>query len=181
MVGATQRQFTVFASITPRWSLHRAGRQATWHPSSQLSPGNETCDRNQPATSRLPLPPPPFHLSPPSFYRPLSAPLPTPRPPSLVPSLPHSSPSQMHFRLRRTCESTQGNWRRNRRDSPGGNCHIHRVKREKRKRAKTKGRQITRAGMIVSSYKETKQNHRRQDKKKKNRKDAKQWKNAGRF
>lgn len=41
-------------SITQRWSLHRAGRLATWHPSSPPSPGNETCDRNQPATSRLP-------------------------------------------------------------------------------------------------------------------------------
>lgn len=42
-------------SITQRWSLHRAGRLATWHPWSPPSPGNETCDRNQPATS---LPPP---------------------------------------------------------------------------------------------------------------------------
>lgn len=47
-------------SITQRWSLHRAGHLATWHPSSQLSPGNETCNRNQPATSHLPLPCPPL-------------------------------------------------------------------------------------------------------------------------
>lgn len=53
-------------SITQRWSLHRAGRLATWHPSSQPSPGNQTCDRNQPATSHLPAPPPP-PLPPPLF------------------------------------------------------------------------------------------------------------------
>lgn len=45
-------------SITQSWSLHRAGRLATWHPSSPPSPGNETCDRNQPASSRPPPPVP---------------------------------------------------------------------------------------------------------------------------
>lgn len=47
-------------SITQRWSLHRDGCIATRHPWSLPSPGNETCDRNQPATS---APPPSLHVS----------------------------------------------------------------------------------------------------------------------
>lgn len=40
--------FASLRSITQSWSLHRAGYLATWHPSSPPSPGNETCDYNQP-------------------------------------------------------------------------------------------------------------------------------------
>lgn len=118
-------------SITQSWSLHRAGRLATWQPSSPPSPGNETCDRNQPASSRHPPPiPSPF----PSPSPPCSVPL-----PSLLLLLPRFSSIHLlatnALTLGRTCEFTRGE-----RTSTGGNWYIHRQKK------KRKGRTINKKG-----------------------------------
>lgn len=99
--GGGGGQKTIFClplrSITQPWPLHRTGCLATWHPLSPPSPGNESCDRNQPATSRLPYPPLPSPLC--------SSPVSNAA--ALAPS-PASSSQIRALTLRCTCEFTPG-------------------------------------------------------------------------